>query len=108
MFNKKLNFISNAHQNFFFAVLLSILMELVCPFQRFGCKVKPANEDHANAHARDNVSIHLGLIVQAFDQEVERNKLLAAKVDVLQKWIKEHDDKLRGILACNVYCSNVL
>lgn len=69
-----------------------------CPYQRFGCKVKLANEDHAIAHSRDNVSTHLSLVVVAFDQEAERNKLLVTKLDLLHKWIKEHDDKLKGML----------
>jgi myosin-heavy-chain kinase len=72
-------------------------MDPHCPFYRFGCKIKLANEDHALAHSRDTVSYHLGLVVQAFDQETERNKLLANKLEVLQKWVKEHDDKLKAI-----------
>eukprot|EP00026_Physarum_polycephalum_P002319 Phypoly_transcript_02325.p1 GENE.Phypoly_transcript_02325~~Phypoly_transcript_02325.p1 ORF type:complete len:443 (+),score=58.09 Phypoly_transcript_02325:156-1484(+) len=70
-----------------------------CPYQRFGCKTKLSNEDHALAHSRDSVSQHLLLVVQAFDQETERNKLLAAKCELLHKWIKDHDDKLKGVIS---------
>lgn len=73
-------------------------MDTPCPYARFGCKLKLANDDHAQAHARDNVSVHLRLVVQAYDQEFERNKLLVSKVDLLHKWIKDHDEKLKTML----------
>ena len=72
-------------------------MDSQCPFHRFGCKTKVGSEDHALAHSRDAVSNHLTLVVLAFDQEAERNKLLAAKLELLHKWIKDHDDKIKGM-----------
>ena len=73
-------------------------MDPQCSYHRFGCKTKLSSEDHALAHSRDSVSNHLNLVVQAFDQEAERNKLLSAKLDLLHKWLKEHDDKIKGML----------
>jgi hypothetical protein len=95
-FNLNPNFNIFVNFLFLFVSLFAAGGAMECAFQRFGCKTKLSNEDHSLAHSRDSVSQHLTLVVQAFDQEAERNKLLAAKCDLLHKWIKDHDEKLKG------------
>jgi len=56
------------------------------------------SDDHHSSHTRDHVSNHLALVVQAFDQETERNKLLVSKLELLQKWLKDHDEKLKSLI----------
>ncbi len=68
-----------------------------CPYDRFGCKVKLANEDHLQAHVRDSISIHLKLVVQEFDKESSRGILLVSKVDLLQQWVKDQAEKIKEL-----------
>jgi hypothetical protein len=64
-------------------------MDLVCDYNKFGCRAKLANDDHLNAHLRDNVAAHLKLVCSAFEKEVEKNKLLDEKLETIYKIMKD-------------------
>lgn len=64
-----------------------------CEYQKYGCAIKVANADHAQAHIHHHAPAHARLLAQALDTEIEKNKALTLRVVSLEKAAKENQDK---------------